>query len=49
MKVVVAIVVLVIVAQFLTPLLVTLFPPLGTIVVILLYVGIVAYLLGYFP
>ena len=45
-KIVVAIIVLIVISKYLAPLLVSLIPPFGLIILILLYVGVVVWLLG---
>ncbi len=48
-KIIAIIVALVIITKFLAPLLVSLFPPFGVLILILLYLAVAAYALGWNP
>lgn len=48
-KILLAILGIIVISQFLTPLLTALFPPFGVIILIVLYVLVVAWLLGFVP
>lgn len=45
-KVIIAIVALLVVSMFIQPLLISVLPPFGLIVVVALYVGVIAWLIG---
>lgn len=48
-KIIIVIVALVVIATLLQPLLIGLYPPFGLIILILLYLGVIGWLLGILP
>ena len=48
-KIIIAVVVLFVVVKYLAPILTGFFPPFGVIILILIFLAIVAWLMGWFP